>query len=72
MPPSESHDPKSFQKYDIFREEPDHQLLWLEVVTGLEEAKKRLMSLAANTHSRYRIYDSANATFIELAKKKSA
>lgn len=65
-----SSNPKEVQ-YDIFKEDSGH-LVWLEVVTGLDEAKKRLMSLASTSPSRYRLYDSANATFIDLANKKSA
>jgi hypothetical protein len=72
MRPSPGNDPGDQNKYDIFREESDKQLVWLEVITGLEEAKKRLMSLASTSPNRYRVYDSSKATFIELSHKKSA
>jgi len=72
MRPSRDNAPGENNQYDIFKEEPDRKLLWMEVVTGLEEAKNRSMSLASTNPARYRIYDSAKAKFIDLSNKKSA
>jgi hypothetical protein len=72
MCPSGSDNPSENSQYDIFREEPDRKLLWLEVVTGIEEARKRLMTLASITPARYRLYDAARGKFIELSNRKSA
>jgi len=72
MTPSPVDDSCGQKKYDIFQEDATRQLVWVEVVTGLEETKKRLLSLASTSQNRYHVYDSAKGNFIELSNRKSA
>jgi hypothetical protein len=51
--------------YDIFRKTSDKGATWVESVTGLECAKKRLMRLASTTPGAYLLYDPRIADFIE-------
>jgi hypothetical protein len=51
--------------YDIFRKTSDKEATWVESVTGLEPAKKRLIKLASTTPGAYLLYDPRIAEFIE-------
>jgi hypothetical protein len=51
--------------YDIFRKTSDQAATWVESVTGLEQAKKRMLRLASTTPGAYLLYDPRLATFIE-------
>jgi hypothetical protein len=51
--------------YDIFRKTSDKDATWVETVTGLELAKKRLVKLASTTPGAYLLYDPRIAQFIE-------
>ena len=51
--------------YDIFRKTSDKDATWVETVTGLEPAKKRLVNLASTTPGAYLLYDPRIAQFIE-------
>jgi hypothetical protein len=51
--------------YDIFRKTSDKDATWVETVTGLEPAKKRLVRLASTTPGAYLLYDPRIAQFIE-------
>jgi len=51
--------------YDIFRKTSDKDATWVESVTGLEHAKKRMMKLASTTPGAYLLYDPHVDGFIE-------
>lgn len=51
--------------YDIFRKTSQKDATWVETVTGLEHAKKRLIKLASTTPGAYLLYDPRIAQFIE-------
>ena len=51
--------------YDFFRKTSDKDATWVETVTGLEPAKKRLVKLASTTPGAYLLYDPRIAQFIE-------
>ena len=51
--------------YDIFRKTSEKNATWVESVTGLEHAKKRLVKLASTTPGAYLLYDPRIAQFIE-------
>jgi hypothetical protein len=51
--------------YDIFRKTSPQDATWVETVTGLEHAKKRLIKLASTSPGAYLLYDPRNAQFIE-------
>jgi hypothetical protein len=51
--------------YDIFRKTSEKNATWVETVTGLEHAKKRLVKLASTTPGAYLLYDPRIAQFIE-------
>lgn len=51
--------------YDIFRKTSDQAATWVESVTGLEQAKKRMLRLASTTPGAYLLYDPRQAAFIE-------
>jgi hypothetical protein len=51
--------------YDIFRKTSNNDATWVESVTGLEQAKKRMMRLASTTPGAYLLYDPRIAEFIE-------
>jgi hypothetical protein len=52
-------------KYDIFAKIPETPLTWIESVEGIDEAQKRLISLAASTPGDYFIWDLSEHKFIE-------
>ena len=59
--------------YDIFWKDSAGNPIWLETVSGLDRAKKRLISLRTLTPGDYMIFDPASSSFLELnARKKSA
>ena len=51
--------------YDIFRKTSNKDATWVESVTGLEHAKKRMLRLASTTPGAYLLYDPRIAAFIE-------
>jgi hypothetical protein len=51
--------------YDIFRKTSDKDATWVESVTGLEQAKKRMLKLASTTPGAYLLYDPRISEFIE-------
>ena len=51
--------------YNIFRKTTETPLAWVEVAGDLEEAKKRLISLASTEPGDYFIWDPAEHRFIE-------
>jgi hypothetical protein len=52
-------------KYDIFRKTPETPLTWIETVEGIDDAKKRLISLASGKPGEYFIWDLWGHKFIE-------
>jgi hypothetical protein len=52
-------------KFDIFKKLPDGHPLWVKAVVGLEEAKKQLARLAANSPDEYFIYCVHNGRVVE-------
>ena len=59
--------------YDIFWKDSAGNPIWLETVSGLDHAKKRLISLRSATPGDYMIFDPASGSFLELnARQKSA
>ena len=59
--------------YDIFWKDSAGNPIWLETVSGLDRAKKRLISLRSATPGDYMIFDPASSSFLEtIAQKKSA
>lgn len=57
--------------YDIFRKTSATDTTWVEAVTGLERAKKRLLRLASTTPGAYLLYDPRTSTFIEPFAKSA-
>jgi hypothetical protein len=51
--------------YNIFRKTPDTPLAWVETAVNLDDAKKRLISLASTAPGDYFIWDSDEYKFIE-------
>jgi hypothetical protein len=57
--------------YNIFRKTTETPLAWVEVTGDLEEAKKRLISLASTEPGDYFIWDPAEHKFIEPLPKSA-
>ena len=57
--------------YNIFRKTTETPLAWVEVAGDLEEAKKRLISLASTEPGDYFIWDPAEHRFIEPLPKSA-
>jgi hypothetical protein len=51
--------------FDIFRKTSDKDATWVESVTGLDHAKKRLVKLASTSPGAYLLYDPRVEGFIE-------
>jgi hypothetical protein len=51
-------------KYDIFKKTPENEFVWVEAVEDIVAAKKRLISLASSTPSKYLLWDSTEQRFI--------
>ena len=51
--------------YDIFALTPPSDPLWVEAVRGLEQAKRRLKTLAESKPATYSIFDSRLAKFVD-------
>jgi hypothetical protein len=50
--------------FDIFRQLPDGDPLWIEASASLEEAQKRVMELAAKSSGKYAVYNSSLGKFV--------
>ncbi len=50
--------------FDIFRQLPNGDPIWVEVVSTLEGAQERLAELAISNPGSYAIYDASQAVFI--------
>jgi hypothetical protein len=57
--------------YNIFRKTPDTPLAWVEAAENIDEAKKRLISLASIEPGEYFIWDPADHKFIEPLLKSA-
>ena len=57
--------------YNIFRKTPDTPLAWVESAVSLDEAKKRLISLASAEYGDYFIWDLDENKFIEPLPKSA-
>jgi hypothetical protein len=44
-------------KFDIFKRLPDGHPIWVKAVDGLDEAKRQLARLTANSSDEYFIYN---------------
>jgi len=51
-------------KFDIFKKLPDGQPIWIKAVEGLDEAKRQLDHLTANSPGDYFIYNTRNGRVI--------
>jgi hypothetical protein len=59
--------------YDIFKKDSTGSPIWIEAVQGLDQVKKRLISLASARPDEYLVFNPATNTFVDLnAKKQSA
>jgi len=56
-------------KYDIFVKIPETPLTWIESVEGIDEAQKRLISLAASKPGDYFIWDLSEHKFVEQVEE---
>ena len=54
-------------KYDIFRILPNGQRLWTGTVTGLEEAKKRVVKQESLSSGEYQVCHVRDGTVVELS-----
>ena len=52
--------------YDIFKKTSTKDAVWLEVVQGLDQAKKRLLHHRSNSTGEYLVFDAAEAKFIDV------
>jgi hypothetical protein len=57
--------------YSIFRKTSDTPLAWVEAAANLDDAKKRLISLASTEPGDYFIWDPADHKFIEPLPKSA-
>lgn len=57
--------------YNIFRKTSDTPLAWVEAAGNLDEAKKRLISLASAEPGDYFIWDPVGHKFIEPLPKSA-
>jgi hypothetical protein len=57
--------------YNIFRKTSDSPLVWVEATKNIDEAKKRLISLASSQPGDYFIWDPAEHKFIEPLPKSA-
>jgi hypothetical protein len=57
--------------YNIFRKTSDTPLAWVEATENIDEAKKRLISLASSQPGDYFIWDPADHKFIESLPKSA-
>ena len=57
--------------YNIFRKTTETPLAWVAVAGDLEEAKKRLISLASTEPGDYFIWDPVEHKFIEALPKSA-
>lgn len=60
---------KDQRTYDIFRTLADGSPLWIEAVTGLENARKRLIELERIAPDHYRVFDSISQRFVDILGK---
>lgn len=58
-------------KYDIFKKTPDTPLVWLERIEDIQEAKKRLISLASSNPGDYFVWDASGRRFIESLEESA-
>ena len=57
--------------YNIFRKTTETLLVWVEAPVNLDEAKKRLISLASTEPDDYLIWDPTDHRFIEPLRKSA-
>lgn len=57
--------------YNIFRKTSDSPLTWIEAAENIDDAKKRLISLASTEPGDYYIWDLADHKFIEPLPKSA-
>lgn len=57
--------------YNIFRKTTETLLVWVQAAVNLDEAKKRLISLASTEPDDYLIWDPADHRFIEPLRKSA-
>jgi hypothetical protein len=57
--------------YNIFRKTTETPLVWVEAAGNLDEAEKRLISLASAEPGDYFIWDPADHKFIEPLPKSA-
>jgi hypothetical protein len=57
--------------YNIFRKTPDSPLVWVEATENIDDAKKRLISLASSQPGDYFIWDPDEYKFIEPLPKSA-
>jgi hypothetical protein len=67
-------DPENHQSaYEIFKKDSSGNPIWMETVFGLDQARKRLISMAAYSPGEYLAFDPVTHSFVDIhANTKSA
>ena len=60
------------ERFDILREEPVGEFLWLEAVATLEAAASRVEALAKNTPGRFVVFDQRLQATVTVPLRHSA
>jgi hypothetical protein len=53
-------------QYDLFAVDPDNCSLWLETITGLDNAEQRMKERAAEKPGDYFIYDTHKGVLVSV------
>ena len=59
-------------KYDIYKSLPEDRLLWVDRVTGLEEARKLVAALQTASLDSYLVYDFRERSIVEVFQYQQA
>jgi hypothetical protein len=65
MRPAEAAKSANLPNYDIFRNCENGDSIWIETVPGLEEAKRRVISLAVASPGKYVLFNAKEGGFVE-------
>jgi hypothetical protein len=68
-PPYQTYTP-SDSAYDIFQKDHSGNPIWVETVIGLDQAKKRLLSLSSLSSGEYLVYNPTTGQFMNIAAKQ--
>jgi hypothetical protein len=53
-------------KYDVYKRLPEDRLLWINRVTGLDEARQLVAALQSLSVDHYLVYDFRERTIVEV------